>query len=357
MSITRHIIGSLLAGVTLAVVCGCATNGGGTNVPSNSAAAARYRDPVVRATLRETAIAQLETAATSDDPMLRANALEGLGLVPGRIEPFLADGLRDVNPGVRSVAAVMVGRVGAKSLAPELRQLLDDSTPQVRASAILSLRRLGEPVDPTPLASMLLHDGSMLVRSQAAFVLGELGDRSGLRLLRAGAKSSAPRAGTAEIRLFQLQVAEAMAKLGDDSQIRTVRAALFPSRPEELEAMALAVQILGELGDRASVDQLIFLTAYRNESKQTYPAEIRLAVAAALAKLGRPEGVFIAREYAQNAEGVVRAQAAHVFGHAGGLEHLADLERMLGDSEGVVKVSAAVGILRVLNRSEADSRR
>ncbi len=351
MSIARRVIGGLLAGVVIAGLGGCATNGGGTTVPSG--AGAKFRDPIVRASLRETAIARLEAAAVASDPMLRANALEGLGLAPSRLEPLLAGGLADANPGVRSVAAVMAGRLGANALVPDIRRLLDDPSPQVRASAILSLRRLGAEVDPTPLATMLLRDSSMLVRSQAAFVLGEMGNPSGLRLLRAGAKASVPRAGVAELRLFQLQVAEAMVKLGDDSQITAVRAALFPSRPEELEAMALAVQILGELGDRASVDQLIFLTAFRNEEGQPYPAEIRLAVAEALAKLGRPEGVFIAREYAGNADGFVRAQAAHVFGHAGGVEHLADLERMLGDSAGVVQVSAAAGILRVLDRSES----
>jgi HEAT repeat protein len=116
--------------------------------------------------------------------------------------------------------------------------------------------------------------------------------------------------------------------------------------------MALAVQILGEIRDRASVDQLIYLSAYRNEAKQPYPAEIRLAVAEALAKLGRPEGVFIAHEYASSEIGVVRAQAAHVYGHAGSLEHLGALERMMGDSEGMVGISAAAGVLRVLGREE-----
>lgn len=63
------------------------------------------------------------------------------------------------------------------------------------------------------------------------------------------------------MRLLQLQLAEAMVKLGEDDQIATIRAALYPSRPEDLEATALAVQIIGQVKDRGSIDELIYLSA------------------------------------------------------------------------------------------------
>lgn len=350
--------GALALAIGLIGVCGCATTGqGGQSRQAERVEAAqartKYADPVARASLRESAIEMLESAATSPDPQLRANALEGLGLAPTRLEPLLAAGLTDVNPGVRSVAAVMAGRSGATGLAAKLKPLLDDPSAHVRASAILGLRKMGADVDPTPLAALLLSSESTRVRAQAAFVLGEMGDASGLRLLRAAARSPMPRAGPSEVRLLQLQIAEAMVKLGDEAQVKAIRAALYPSRPEELEAMALAVQILGEIRDQASVDQLIYLSAFRNEAKQPYPAEVRLAVAEALAKLGRPEGVFIAREYATSEIPAVRAQAAHVYGHAGGVEHLGALVRLLDDAEGIVRVSAAAATLRVLERVDA----
>ena len=65
-----------------------------------------------------------------------------------------------------------------------------------------------------------------------------------------------------------------------------------------------------------------------------------------MATLGNTKGAFIAEEYAENSSPVIRAQAAHVFGRAGGLENWSRLERMLNDPEPVVQVSAAAAVLR-----------
>lgn len=351
-----NVAGLSAAAALAALVGGCAARHQGESAAWRTQAVESrqaFADPIARAQLRESAIEELESAAVGPDPQLRANALEGLSAAPARLEPILRRGLVDPNPGVRSVAAILAGRVRASGTTTLLRTLLDDDSGHVRASAILGLRGVGADVDPTPLASMLLSDPQMRLRAQAAFVLGELGDPSAVRLLRSAAKSPMPRANQSESRLFQLQVAEAMVKLGEEQQIHTIRAALYPSRPEELEAMVLAVQILGELRDKGSISQLIFLSAYRNEAKQPYPAEVRLAIAEALAKIGRPEGVFIAREYATSPSAMIRAQAAHVFGHAGQVEHLGALNALMADSDALVRVAAATGILRLVGRVES----
>ena len=104
----------------------------------------------------------------------------------------------------------------------------------------------------------------------------------------------------------------------------TVRSALYPSRPEELEATALAVQIIGEVHDRGAIDQLIYLVD--EETDRPMPAEVRLAVAGALAKLGLREGGFIADEYFQAQEELERARDEL----AGRVDELAaELERAL----------------------------
>ena len=117
---------------------------------------------------------------------------------------------------------------------------------------------------------------------------------------------------------MQLQMAEAMVKLGDLDRIEAIRAALQPARPEDLEATAVAVQILGELGDKRPIDQLVYLSAYRDPtSKAPFPAEVRMQVASSLAKLGLDKGGFIADEFLKNPDPALRAQAAGVYGDTG----------------------------------------
>lgn len=349
-----------------ATAAGCAGKGGRTdrdgannppatpsdllNLPPDEARR-RYSDRLTQSALREQALEVLHAAAIDSDPQQRANALEALSSAPARVRPLLRRSVNDENAGVRAVSATIIGRGRFADMNDAARVLLNDESPYVRAAAIYALRRNGEPTDPNPLASMLLTDPSPRVRAYAAQILGDLGDRSAVGLLKSAAADPMRRANQAEVRLMQLQLAEAMVKLGEDSQLETIRAALYPARPEDLEASALAVQILGQVGDRGAVDQLVYVSGYRNEQGQFLPAEIRLAAAASLAKLGHTEGGFIADEYRANPSPSVRAQAAHVYGVTGRPENLARLEAMLSAPEGMVRVAAAAAVLRVVDRT------
>lgn len=355
-SARRLIIGAI---GLIALAGGCSMPTGGSPVIEQIANPGRSQrpevaapvDPVALSTLRERAVDLLNAAATGENPQYRANAIEALSATPARLERIAGPALHDQNLGVRSVAAIVIGRTGLCDLAPAVRPLLDDPSPFVRISAIYTLQRCDHRVDPTPLASYLINDPSPRVRAHAAFVLGELGNPSALKLLRYAARPSVlPNGLPAEVRLYQLQLAEAMAKLGDEKQLQTLRAALYPSRPEDLEATALAVQILGAIRDRGSIDQLIYLTAYRNEKSQQMPAEVRLAAAASLAQLGYPQGSFIADEFYQSEKAALRGQAAFVYGEIGKAENLAKLEPMLEDPDGAVRVAAAAAILKIASR-------
>jgi HEAT repeat protein len=313
----------------------------------------RYSDPLLRSELRERAIADLIVLCTDADPQIRANAVEALIGAPARIEAVVTAALQDENVGVRTVGAMTAGRLRLAGTVPAIQPLLDDPSPFVRAAAIYGLRRCGGDDDPTPLATMLLSDPSMRVRAHAAVILGELGDPSAVGLLKQAAKDPMARADQAEARLLRLQIAEALVKLGVEDQVEPIRAALYPSRPEELEATALAVQIIGQVGDRAAAGQLISLARQRNEAGQAMPAEVRLGVAAALAKLGKPEGSFIAEEFKADRNPILRAQAAYVYGETGQLANLARLEALLGDPAPAVRVTAAGAVLRVTDRTGA----
>jgi hypothetical protein len=294
----------------------------------------------------EEAVQRLLNMTASPNAQIRANALEGLTPVGMRIEPAVALALRDENPGVRSVAAMVAGRARLGALRPTIEQLLTDPSAFVRASAIGAVHALGGESDPSELAEMLLTSPNPRLRAHAAFTLGELGDKSALPMLREAWATPIRNANEIELRLTRLQVAEALIKLGDDASVDAVRAALYPSRPEELEATALAVQIIGEVGDRGSIDQLIYLAD--DTGDRVMPAEVRLAVAGALAKLGLTQGGFIADKYAQSRIDTVRAQAASVYGRTGQREHLASLTRLLEDPSELVRVAAAAGVVELM---------
>lgn len=305
-----------------------------------------YRDPLARATLRERALALLVNAANSGLPEERANAIEALQVSPGRLYPLLDNALADPNVAVRTIAAMTVGRARIEAAANKVRPLLSDSAGQSRAAAMFALKRCGENVDLTPMAA-LLGDPDLRVRAHAAFLLGELGEASAIGLLRDAARRSPGKASGSQIRISDLQIAEARIKLGDEGPLQEVRAALFPAKPEDLEATALACQIVGQVKDQASVNRLIVLTAAQDDSKQFMPGEIRLGAAAALARMGQRQGSYIADQYRTNSRDPLRAQAAFVYGETGLVENLPVLEQMTSDSSPQVRVAAAAAIVKI----------
>jgi HEAT repeat protein len=305
---------------------------------------------IERSQIRERAIAKLVEMTDDDWALIRANAIEGLIPTPGRLRDVLPEALVDLNEGVRSVAAMAVGRARLVEFAGRVEPLRHDPSPYVRVSAIYALARCGREVDPSPLAELLLAGESPRVRAQAAFVLGELGNASAVPMLKQASVAEMPLASAAEMRLLRLQIAEAMVKLGAaEEQINVVRAALFPSRPDELEATALAVQIIGNVRDQHSAGLLAQMVGGEGEKAapaRPMPAEVRLAAVGALAEMGRPQGRFAVDRYLRDPAPAIRAQAAHVLGQLGREEDLRLLETMSGrDADATVRVSAAAAIV------------
>ncbi len=317
--------------------------------PGDEAAArdaSRFTKLVARTALRERALGLLSQMTAAQQPEVRANAAEALAATPTRLKPHAAALLTDPNPGVRGVTAMAVGKAKLEGFGDELRRISRESNPVVRISALYALRNTGEEVDLSPLGDMLLSPQPR-VRAQAAFVLGELGDASALPMLREVARAADVHGSYGEIRSMELQIAEARAKLGDIEAMHEIRAALFPAQPDDLEATALACQIVGGLRDRTQVDRLVNLTTMKDDHGQTMPAEVRLAAAGALAKIGLRQGSFIAAEYVHSTVEPQRSQAAYVLGETGQIANLVTLEKMLEDPSGRVQVAAAAAIVRI----------
>ncbi|MEZ6243069.1 MAG: HEAT repeat domain-containing protein [Phycisphaerales bacterium] len=340
---TGMAVSGLVAGLVLG---GCAAQPTTTQAKKTNTPRTPATTPLVESSIaREDAIDLLVKESQGDSALIRANAIEALEHVPGRLDEVVERALRDSNEGVRTVATMVVGRARMVRHAIAVDALRDDPSPFVRASAIYALRRAGDAT--RPLAGLLLDHPNARVRAHTAFILGELGERSAMPLLKTASISPAPRATAGERRLLELQISEAMIKLGDEGELQTIRAALYPSRPEQLETTALAVQIIGEVEDRGSIDQLIYLSAYKGKGQQEMPAEVRLAIADTLAKLGLRDGSFIADEYAGSEIDAVRAQSASVYGRTRQPENLSKLQRMMADPSGIVRVAAAAGVLEV----------
>lgn len=306
---------------------------------------------VAASELRERALSVVAQLARSQNASIRANAIEAAAVAPRRLSEVLRRGLSDPNPAVRSVAAAAAGRAKVEQVLPQLRPLANDTYEHVRLSASFALARMGEPVEITPLGRSLYESDSMRTRSHAAFLLGELGNPTAIGMLRGASNKSVRGATPEEIRLFQLQIAEAMVKLGEDGQSQVIRAALFPSRPEDLEATALASQIIGQIKDRGAIDRLVFLSEFKDpRTGEKYPAEIRLVIAQSLAGMGLKGGEFIADEYAKNVNPLWRGQAALVYGAFGTPQTMGRVSQMLDDPAEEVRIAAANAVLKATSK-------
>ena len=295
-------------------------------------------------TLRDLAIDLLVRAAASETALLRANAIEAMQHAPGRMEPLVAGGLVDDNRGVRFVSAMTIGELRVERLAHLLEPLLRDESLSVRAAAIYGLYRCGYRVDQSPLASMILSDDPE-VRANAAMVLGELGNRTALPVIRQAVGLGMERVGAARAKVVDLQLAEAMVKLGADEKIEVIRAALFA--PAELgELTALACMMAGRLHDERVVADLVRLARRTGPNQQS--AEVRMAATWALAQIAPAQATAeVPMEYVASPQDALRAQAGLTLGEVGDPSGLSALAVLLEDPNPLVQVAAAGGILQI----------
>ena len=290
----------------------------------------------------------LEASTLSSDPQSRAHAYEALVQLPRVLTRVVGRGLVDENYGVRSIAAMSIGKAKIRGHEELLTLLLTDESPFVSTAAVFAMTQTGQPVDRSQLAGFLFNDDDPGLRAHVAFLLGEMGEESALPLIKDAARKPMPKVMSARLRILELQLSEAMVKLGDDSQLEPIRAALFPALASDLEATALAIQALGELKDRSSRGTLALLAESAGPKGELMPPEILLAIAISMAKLGDQNGWYLADMFWRSERDVVRADSASVLGWTKRVEDLEKLERMLSDPSERVRVSAAAALVRRL---------
>jgi HEAT repeat protein len=333
--------------VALILGCGAAGCAPQANQTWSTKAAGSNLGAFERAPTRDAAIAVLEEAAASDHPLLRANAIEALQAAPERVEDFARRGLADTNLGVRFAAAMTIGELRLAESAYLVEPLLHDESESVRAAAMFALKRCGREVDLTPLAE-LLRGPDVDTRANVAMILGELGEPSSAPLLEQAAARGGDLANPAQLKIAELQLAEALVQVGRTEQVHSIRAALFLPEGQQ-EVAALACLMAGRLGDQGSVGSLWRLV--NADGLDRRPAEVRMAAAHSLGRLGEPVSADIVRDYVRHERPEIRAQAAATLGSIGGPRALAMLGPLVNDPNPLVAVAAASSILQLDRRS------
>ena len=306
----------------------------GHGVAAQPLSSADWRETL--ADRRDKAIEQVLVSARSEDPFLRANAIEAAQSIPQRALPLVQLALDDPNPVVRFAALMTVGQLKLHATIPMARRLLEDDSQSVRAAAIFALYRCDEPVDASPLAAMLASQDAS-VRGNAAMVLGMMGDASAAPMLLELARVPMRRVSLVRQAIVRIQVAEAVLKLTDDDKALSALRSGAYSQFDEVRI--LAVSMLGKLGDRAMLPAIA-------EMLKDRPIELQLAAAEALARLGRSTGLEVVLEATQSDLATVRSQAALTLGLFDDERIVAALDRLLADPAEPVRLAAAAAILR-----------
>jgi HEAT repeat protein len=320
----------------------------------------------------------LQAAGKSDSGRERLAALEGSQFAPDVAFEMARNGLSDENPAVRFGALVTIGKLEFRGLADAAVDLMKDDNESVRAAALFAAKKCGRDVDLSPLAGMLAN-GSSGARANAAMLVGQLGDAQAIEMLRDMADQPMPRVNAAERSWVRLQYAEAMIRLdpNDAEVLGSIRASVYSNLDD---VRILAIQILGEVGDRSVQGGLAHIV------KRDNPIQVKIAAAQSLVRMGdqRAAGtLFQATRYDErqlrtdlqdylrknnvagsealiiqdllsdeaarkSTAGEVRAQAAIALGYVDSVDAAKRLIALLEDPDAMVRIAASTSILRAL---------
>ncbi|HEX8339589.1 MAG TPA: HEAT repeat domain-containing protein [Tepidisphaeraceae bacterium] len=281
--------------------------------------------------LRDNAMEEIARGFASPDPVLRANAVEatqrGLG-VGGR--DLLLAALSDGDPLVRFSAAMAAGTLRMESAREQLEGMVDDTNLRVQIGTRFALHRLGDTRRSHDFESYA-RDPSPGVRGDTVLALGLLGEPSAVKILRALRKDQSP--------LVRLQVVEALYRLGDEGARGELLAGTISNYADDQIVCILA------LPKPPARDRTIE-TILRGKLTNDYP-EVSLAAARALGTLGLDDGTGVAIKGATAKDPRQRALAALALGAIGRTDTQPQLQKLLGDANPSVRLSAAAAVLQL----------
>lgn len=279
----------------------------------------------------QAATVPLIAAATHQDAVVRAGAIEGLGLLPApndRARDSVVAGSKDEAPEVRAASLKAMGRLGLteETLAPILRTDLEDQDEGVRLAAVaLLVGRRGLLTRMAPDFESLLTAEQEGVAHDAAFLLGKLGPEAFPRLL------DALRLESSRVDL----IAGALAR-GGRPAVSLLHQVVGDANPRVRRGAALALGMIRPL-DPSTVETL---TTGLNDPDPS----VKAAFLASIAGLGprAKNAVPVVRNLLRDDSPAVRIQSIDVLSLAAPRDEqqLSDLLPLLDDSDPKVQKRA-----------------
>ncbi|WP_245395679.1 HEAT repeat domain-containing protein [Anthocerotibacter panamensis] len=235
---------------------------------------------------------------------------------------ILNKALQDKDSLVRSRAAYALGQIGSEQAVEPLLRALQDENAEVRGSAAYALGRLGSEQAVEPLLRAL-QDENAEVRGSAADALGQIGSEQAVEgLLRVLQHEDADVRGSA---------ADALGQIGSEQAVEPLLRAL---QDEDADVRWRAAYALGRLGSEQAVELL--LRALQDEN-----ADVRWRAAYVLGQIGSEQAVEPLLRALQDENAEVRLSAADALGQFGSEQAVEPLLRALQDENAEVRLSAA----------------
>ena len=292
-------------------------------------------------------------AANDVNPIVRTHAMEAIGKVlTSREAGMLISGLDDRYASVRFAAAMALGELGYTPAKARLKALVENlqADERVVCGAIYALFRMGDTTYAGQLGAILTSDFA-LGRSTAAMIMGKMGEKSAVGPLKAlQADENDPN--------VRLTIVEALARLGDKHSASILESY---AKGYFLDLRLPAIPLIAEV--RAPRGRIILKSLLKTGN----PPRVRVAAAGGLGILGiKDEAAYRVCVKAvrhpetmmRNAYGKERPLkpveisslqqlAAISLGKIKHPDSIGVLMPMLQNTDGAVRVAAAMGILQM----------
>lgn len=337
---SHRIVGYLLLVALIGVLTvGCApkknsrSKTGNMKPPKPPPAVPERQSVAIDPQLQAAAKQEIMTATLSNNPVIRAHAIEGIkdGLGVEGAAPVL-NGLTDNAAVVRFAASLAAGELRLKQAHESLLVLSDDQDFSVRVGAKFALHRIGDTRQSRDL-QVTARDPSPRVRGDTALVLGLLGEPSGVRVLLPmmfDANSA-----------VRLQVAESLWRLKNEHGLEALVSASLSKFPDDRMIAILA--LAGPRDPRVLGHVMGALTSEYEE--------VCLVAARSAGMLGSDDGYGVALKGAKSTDPIrgprQRLLAALAFGAIGRPDAQPVLAGLLRDPDQDVRIAAATAILQL----------
>jgi cyclophilin family peptidyl-prolyl cis-trans isomerase/HEAT repeat protein len=253
--------------------------------------------------------------------------------------PFPDGPSRSGSTALKNIDAQVLRRIAIaedeRRLDHDLKGLINDATPAVRARVALAIGRLQDSTA-VPVLTPLLNDTNLEVRREVVFALGQIGHRSARTALESALANSD--AETARLAI------EALGKLGDKAATPRIVEQLKSKDAQRRGEAAIA---LWRLADSTALEPLL-------RAHEDPDAEVRWRVLYALEKIASPQRiVLVAATHTEETSWLVRAYATRTIGRQKATRGNAYLFQRLADTEVPVVVNAIRGIQLVADTTYA----